>query len=82
MQLWIRSKHHGNIDKGGELNRPEGGKVDLPEIIERLRAMHKRVEYVNAMSNEERIIQETFHDLEALKKAIEILENMPEGENQ
>lgn len=56
--------------------------MDLPEIIERLRAMHKRVEYVNAMSNEERIIQETFHDLEALKKAIEILENMPEGENQ
>lgn len=63
------------------LSRPEGGKMDLPEIIERLRAMHQRVEHVNAMSNEERIIQETFQDLEALKRAIEILENMPEGEN-
>lgn len=50
--------------------------MDLEEIIARLKAIRQRIEYVNSMSNEERIIQETFKDMEALKETVGILERM------
>lgn len=60
------------------LSGPKGGRMERKEIVERLKSLKHKVEYVNRTSAEEEIIMQSYKDMEALQKTIELLEKSAE----
>lgn len=50
------------------------------KTLKQLKALRQRIEYVNTMSNDEKVIKESHKDMEALDEAINQTErNIPKG---